>query len=230
MHGESVVTQKEEDLTDESTETTGQGRRFNPAEHMRKLAGKEYLEIMWRVLWATMDNEQIDIVTELVELRMGEEPKKTDFALFKAEVQTTKGRFVAYGSETRGDFADFIEKSGTKAVGRALGLAGYGTQFAEDWVFDPNEVGHVVDSPVEKVRPTQLPTQSSAPAKEPQSTNAATVPKPISEKQISLIRDRAAKREDKGATIISDFMEKAGVTKTTMNSRQASQLIDLLAA
>jgi hypothetical protein len=41
---------------------------------------------------------------------------------------------VGHGSETRGDFGDYIEKAETKAIARALGAAGYGTEgaFEED--------------------------------------------------------------------------------------------------
>ncbi len=43
------------------------------------------------------------------------------------------GRATGYGSEAQGDFADYIEKAETKAIGRALAALGYGTQFALDF-------------------------------------------------------------------------------------------------
>lgn len=38
----------------------------------------------------------------------------------------------AQGSETRKDFMDFLEKAGTKSVGRALAMSGYGTEECMD--------------------------------------------------------------------------------------------------
>jgi hypothetical protein len=195
-----------------------QGTKFDPAKHMRKLAGKDYLEVCWRLVWAQMDNDTVDIITELVDLRMGDEGAKTDFALFKAEVNIPgKGKYVAYGSETRGDFLDFIEKAGTKAVGRALGLAGYGTQFADDWVFDPSNVGKVVDSPVDR----QLAAAQSRAGLPPGRTSPTA-----SQKQLDLITTRSKGKE----TIVVDFLASKGVSKETISVRQASELIDLLAA
>jgi hypothetical protein len=40
--------------------------------------------------------------------------------------------FTGHGSETQQDFPDFFEKAETKAIGRALAIAGYGTDTAAD--------------------------------------------------------------------------------------------------
>jgi hypothetical protein len=53
-------------------------------------------------------------------------------AIFKATVSLpTGGKATGYGSETSGDFGDFIEKAETKAIGRALNALGYGAQFGD---------------------------------------------------------------------------------------------------
>ncbi len=55
-------------------------------------------------------------------------------AVFRAEVILPNGgRATGYGSEAQADFADYIEKAETKAIGRALAALGYGTQFALDF-------------------------------------------------------------------------------------------------
>lgn len=67
------------------------------------------------------------------------------FACFEATATTGDGgRAVAHGSETRADFEDFIERSETRAVGRCLGLLGFGTEYAVDM----DELPHVADAPV----------------------------------------------------------------------------------
>jgi hypothetical protein len=52
------------------------------------------------------------------------------FACFHASVELPNGaRGEGTGSETTGDFRDFIEKAETKAIGRALSAAGIGHQY-----------------------------------------------------------------------------------------------------
>jgi hypothetical protein len=55
---------------------------------------------------------------------------------------------TGYGSETKTDFGDYVEKAETKAVGRALAFLGYGTAQA----MDLDEGGSVADSPVDAQR------------------------------------------------------------------------------
>jgi hypothetical protein len=51
--------------------------------------------------------------------------------------------------ETRDDFADFVEKAETGAIGRALAMCGYGTQFAPELSEGDLESGRIAyaDSP-----------------------------------------------------------------------------------
>ncbi len=55
------------------------------------------------------------------------------------------GMATATGSETKKDFEDFLEKAETKAVGRALAMLGYGTQFTGEELCEGNRI---VDSPI----------------------------------------------------------------------------------
>jgi len=122
---------------------------FNANEHLTRLQGKDYLEVKWRLVWFRDANKGGKIETELV--------SRTDTeAVFKATVTDDAGAVAtAYGSETQKDFKDFTEKAETKAVGRALGYLGYGTQFAPE--FDEGQ--RIVDSPVGKpeAKPEQKP-------------------------------------------------------------------------
>ena len=130
-------------------------RNFDPSRYLRKLGGKDYLEVKWRLLWLRTEHPDAVMQTELVRL-------EDNFALFKANVSIPGGGLATgWGSETKQDFFDYIEKAETKALGRALAALGYGTQFCEDFDFAAGSAGnaHVVDSPVENptLPPAGLP-------------------------------------------------------------------------
>lgn len=116
---------------------------FNANDHMMKLKGKDYLQVAWRLVWFR-DKEDgcpgYGIETELLE--HGE-----DWAVFRARITDQSGRVIStgHGSESRKDFGDYLEKAETKAVGRALAMLGFGTQFAAD---ELDEGERIVDSPI----------------------------------------------------------------------------------
>jgi hypothetical protein len=122
---------------------------FDPTKHLTNLKGKDYLEVRWRLVWAREALPNLTIETEHVEI--------TDQrAIFKATVYGSTYsddngdvavRATGYGSETPKDFGDYIEKAETKALGRALGALGFGTQFTDD--FDEGR-DNPVDTPVTK--------------------------------------------------------------------------------
>jgi hypothetical protein len=111
---------------------------FNPSEHLIDLKGKDYLQVMWRLVWFREEKPLWTINTSLVKL-------ENEHAVFKAEILDEAGRQIAsgYGSEGIKDFRDYIEKAETKAIGRALAMLGYGTQFAPE--LDEGE--RLADSP-----------------------------------------------------------------------------------
>lgn len=132
---------------------------FNPREHLMDLKGKEYLQVMWRLVWFREDKPGWCILTELVEREEG-------FALFRASIADEDGevKATAFGSETVKDFRDYIEKAETKAVGRALAMLGYGTQFTAT---ELDEGERIVDSPVAKpkAKPAAKAAQEAPKAK-----------------------------------------------------------------
>lgn len=123
---------------------------FNPSEHLISLKGKDYLQVMWRLVWFREEKPEWSIDTEAKEIT----PEQ---AIFCAKIYDEEGRQKAcgWGSETPKDFKDYIEKSETKAIGRALAVLGYGTQFAPEM----EEGERIVDSPVsrEKTDGSSLP-------------------------------------------------------------------------
>lgn len=132
-------------------------KTFNPNEHLLNLKGKDYLQVMWRLVWFRQDKPLWAIKTELLKL-------EDEQAVFKAIITDETGniRSEGHGSETKKDFNDYIEKAETKAVGRALAMLGYGTQFAPE--LDEGE--RIVDSPVDRKYDTTPPPKRETPKTE----------------------------------------------------------------
>lgn len=106
------------------------------------MKGKDYLQVAQRLVWFREEKPEYHISTEPVQL--------TDtYSVFKATICDLNGRILATGHkrEDKAHFTDFMEKSETGAIGRALACLGYGTQFAPE--IDEGE--RIVDSPIEKV-------------------------------------------------------------------------------
>lgn len=115
---------------------------FDPNQHMMKLKGKDYLQVAWRLVWFREDHPDFGINAEALTIT-------DDHAVFKATITNADGIQVSsgHGSESKRDFGDFIEKAETKAIGRALAMLGYGTQFAAD---ELDEGERIVDSPINR--------------------------------------------------------------------------------
>lgn len=157
-------------IPEDDAGTRGPG--FDPTPYMRQLRGRggaqEYLDVKWRLLWLRREHPDAEIVTEHVKI-------DETSAIFKATVSVPSGgRATGYGSETAGDFGDFIEKAETKAIGRALNALGYGAQFAE---------GDEEPAPLATLRSTTQsrpnaarPAPSTAPIPIPSAPKPAAVP------------------------------------------------------
>lgn len=150
----------------------GRGPGFDPTPYMRQLRGRggaqEYLDVKWRLLWLRREHPDAEIVTEHVKI-------DETSAIFKATVSVPSGgRATGYGSETAGDFGDFIEKAETKAIGRALNALGYGAQFAEG---DEEPAPPAANRPPMQSRPNDVrPASSAAPIPIPSARKPAVMP------------------------------------------------------
>ena len=136
-------TKATKETTDMATTTAGPATNFDPSKYLVRINGRgEYLEVKWRLLWLRNEHPNAVIDTELVRLEREE-------AVFKARVSIPGGgSATGWGSESVGDFRDFVEKAETKAIGRALAALGFGTQFCQDHEFGAAN-NWVVDAPVE---------------------------------------------------------------------------------
>jgi hypothetical protein len=115
---------------------------FNVRKHLIKVqGGRFYLPVAARLVWFREEHPDWGIETRPLEFNV-----EKGYALFEATVFDAAGKLMAKGTkmETREGFHDFLEKAETGAIGRALAVCGYGTQFAPD-LFE----GNVVDSPME---------------------------------------------------------------------------------
>lgn len=108
------------------------------------LKGKPYLQVAHRVVWCR--EEHPDWVFEVSFIEINDK-----FAFAKATISDAEGkvRAIAHKVEHFSHFADAIEKAETGAIGRALAMIGYGTQFAPDI----DEEDRIVDTPISPAKP-----------------------------------------------------------------------------
>lgn len=120
------------------------------------IRGKDYLTVAWRLVWFHEEKPTWSILTEFVELTAVSAFAKATIINERNQIMSTGHKF-----EDKQGFPDFREKSETGAIGRALALIGYGTQFCAD-EFD--EGTRLTDSPVvsqKSVVPYQTPSNQA---------------------------------------------------------------------
>lgn len=116
----------------------------------------EYLPVQWRLFWFRLENPKGKIDSKAILLDM-----EKGAAVFETYVEREDcGNARMHGSETQGDWKDYIEKAQTKSLGRALAAVGYGSQFTDD---EFTEGERIVDSPVEKQSPAKQEPQADDP-------------------------------------------------------------------
>ena len=103
------------------------------------LKGKPYLQVAYRVVWFREDHPMGRIETKIIE----SSEKQT---IVMATIISESGIVLANAHKTEhsAHFLDHLEKAETGAIGRALALCGYGTQFEPEM----DEGDRIVDSPM----------------------------------------------------------------------------------
>lgn len=112
-----------------------------------QLKGKDYLQVAHRLQWFNEVESSFEIKTEIIRAEKDESIVKATIFVFSNKLgcnEIVKSSSATKREDAKG-FADHLEKAETGAIGRALALLGYGTQFA---VADLDEGSRVVDSPV----------------------------------------------------------------------------------
>lgn len=122
------------------------------------LKGKQYLQVAYRLVWFREEKPDWRIETDFVQIN-------DQFAMAKATIRDNSGNIMAtaHKREDARHFADFCEKCETGAVGRALAMIGYGTQFApemEESESDHDEGSRIADAPLDR-KPKKTMTMNS---------------------------------------------------------------------
>lgn len=206
---------------------------FDPSKHMMKLQGKDYLPVAARLIWFREVHPDWCISTAPVHLDLDK-----GIAVFSAIIANESGQQVAQGtkSETLKGFGDFIEKAETGAIGRALAMCGFGTQFAPE--LDEGE--RIVDTP-QPPRPRAAteadvtadygPPPEPAPAPGNGERRVISNPDaPLSEKQLIALQTMAGKLGYEDVDRQAIAYDKFGVTGgfKSLNKGQASEVFDML--
>ena len=116
---------------------------FDFKRHLIKVqGGRTYLPVSARIVWFRQEHPDWSIETEAVEIN-----HEKQYAIFRARICDGDGKLMATGTKKEDvkGFGDYIEKSETGSVGRALALCGFGTQFSPD--LDESSAGRFADSP-----------------------------------------------------------------------------------
>ena len=104
--------------------------------------GRTYLPVSARVVWFREVHPDWGVVTEPLEIN-----HEKQYAVFRATIFNADGKIMATATKKEDvkGFGDYLEKSETGAVGRALAFCGFGTQFSPE--LDEVGGGRLADSP-----------------------------------------------------------------------------------
>lgn len=120
---------------------------FDAKQYLIKLGNKDYLPVAARLLWLNEAEKNFTIETDIVKLEDTYATCQATVTIYNAEgglIRSAK----SYKREDKNSFADFLEKACTGAVGRALGMLGFGTQFTDDFdEINTKSGARVVDAP-----------------------------------------------------------------------------------
>lgn len=150
---------------------------FDPTKHLMKLQGRDYLPVNARIAWLNDQHTSFEITTMLntdaghVIATASVRILKDDGTLLKAATATKTAKEGSFKGGTH-------EKVETGAIGRALGLLGYGTLQTDDFDEEPETMGGIADSPVPARAAPPARTSKLGPALTATETDAAGLPDP----------------------------------------------------
>ena len=203
-------------------------KAFDPKDHMRvferrqrQLDGSyqtvrvDYLDVKWRVVWFRESHPNGTIETELL-TAPGVSPAVVKATVSFFDEGGTEVVATGHGQCGQDDWSDWLEKAETRAIGRALALLGYGTQFASD-EFDDAVAG--ASTPV----PARPPANRSKPA----GGETGEVMTPNQQKYIHSLAKDAGVPKDELEEIVN---QRFGRGLNDLLKSEASALIDSLTA
>jgi hypothetical protein len=108
------------------------------------MRGKPYLQVAHRLVWLNEEAARFDITSTILKA-----DKDESIVQAKVNVYEQDGKLIRSANATKREdskgFADHLEKAETGAIGRALALLGFGTQFTTQ---DLDEGTRLADSPI----------------------------------------------------------------------------------
>jgi hypothetical protein len=164
---------------------------------LANLKGKDYLMVAHRLQWFNETETNFRIETDFLLVNDDQTVARATVTVFDKEGKEVK-RASATKRETKKDFSDHTEKAETSAVGRALAMLGYGTQFA---ISDLDEGDRIVDSPVADTRGAASKPAESVSKLESAVGSVADI------KKAGSFRKTAAKKSDVAVGAESDGWE-----------------------
>lgn len=115
---------------------------------LTNLKGRDYLMVAYRIQWMNETVHHFEITTDFLLLNDDQTIARAKVTIYDENDKIVKFS-TATKRETKKDFSDHTEKAETAAIGRALAILGFGTQFA---VSDLDEGDRLADSPVVNVK------------------------------------------------------------------------------
>lgn len=122
------------------------------------LRGKPYLQVAHRLVWLNDDHVRFNIETTFPKIDDDQTICQAR-VMICSEIGEVLRQATATKRETKKDFSDHTEKAETGAIGRALAMLGFGTQFTTQ---DLDEGDRLADAPIE---PAKRITLAKKPAK-----------------------------------------------------------------
>ena len=212
-------------------EPTKGGAKFDAVPYIRQLRGRgggpaaDYLDVKWRLLWLRREHPDAEIVTEHIRI-------DDAAAVFRAKVTVPSGgTATGYGSETAGDFGDFIEKAETKSIGRALNALGYSAEAAGAEEPDTTRAPQTLSG-----RPPQQGQRAPVNASVPDARKPIESGAPMLDGQLNGIKRLAQKHglvtsaNEPDWPTIMDLVGATYVENATITQDQAAQVIGALNA
>lgn len=155
------------------------------------LRGKPYLLVAHRLVWFREVHPDWSIQTEFLEQSVAQSFAKAVITKPDGQIMSTAHKF-----EDKQGFSDHREKAETGAIGRALALIGFGTQFCAD---DLDEGARIVDAPVARsavIRPPHPGVGNGSTAERPgvirYGYHSRKHPSEVSRDELEIERDRLA--------------------------------------